>query len=570
MGGSTAQAQETKFDFSGRFQSDLRFRLLTGTDPVAPWWAPPDLPPNILRNQNVVNTRMVAKNGKFRGVAEFDFVLDGYPHEITALSQLSDRTVIEPLRIEAHALYIEGRDVGVKGLDLKIGQQIVQFGVGDQFNPTNTFNPNDVEDVLLFGDQMANIMARADYGIGNWTATGVLVPVFKPSLIPATGPLALSAIERLPFQSEELRWRIHSEASLGKTLGYPTIVGPVNVDLPEPSPETMQFGFNLGGFVGMHDVSMSYYNGFGDVPLATATHTTQEVGEICKGPKERHCINGLLVNEVTLEYPEIQVLGYNMAGELNPLPFLKDFVPFGYRAEVAVVFPKKVRTKLTQDELVLGVMTQPAGEYDYNVETPGGRRPVVLDDTPYAKWVLGLDYTLGKHVYINGQWVHGMLDEFGAGDNLFQDGVVVRDARVIEGTNCNVPFPGFDRANNEPPGQECVVEKLRAKQSDLAVVGVDINFASRQGQLRLFTITDLTGVKIEQWDAGAGERVRTEHGAFSKQGYSGVLYPELMWNFGNGFDLATGALFQLGKKYTKFGDPANGGSFAYTRARYAF
>ena len=29
-------------------------------------------------------------------------------------------------------------------------------------------------------------------------------------------------------------------------------------------------------------------------------------------------------------------------------------------------------------------------------------------------------------------------------------------------------------------------------------------------------------------------------------------------------------LHQYGQPYTKFGDPANGGSFIFTRARYAF
>ena len=574
--GTVAKAQETEFDFSGRFQNDLRFRILTNRDPVAPWWAPPEAPPDIIRNQNIVNTRMVAKNGRFRGVADLDFVLEGYPLPFETLADLSDRRLHENIRIEADAMYFEGRDLLVKGLDLRLGQQIVQFGVGDQFNPTNNFNPNDVEDVLLFGDQQANIMARLDYAIGpSWTATAVLVPVFKPSLIPITGPLALTELSRLPFQSDELRWRVHSEAQLGReAYGYPTVVGPVNIVLPEPTPGNMQFGFNLGGWVGMHDVAVSYYNGFADVPLATATHTTQEIGEQCKGPKGRYCIDGLLVNEVTLEYPEIQVLGYNMAGEVNPLPFLKDFVPFGYRAEVAIVFPEKVRTTLTQDELQLGPITQPAGEYDYGLETPDGRRPVILDNTPYPKWTLGLDYTLGKHVYINGQWVHGMLDEFGAGDNLFQQGFSVRDARVTkleDGCPYNVPFPGVDRSADDPkPGEQCVTEVLRARQSDLAVIGLDINFASRSGLLRLFTITDLTGIEVEKWDEDAGERVRTRYSGFQRRGYSQVLYPELSWNFGNGLNMAGGALIQLGKKYTKFGDPAAGGSFVYSRAIYSF
>ena len=90
------------------------------------------------------------------------------------------------------------------------------------------------------------------------------------------------------------------------------------------------------------------------------------------------------------------------------------------------------------------------------------------------------------------------------------------------------------------------------------------------GLIRLFTITDLTGARYESYDAGKGERVQERYGAFTKNGYSQVLYPMTEYKFGDGFALQTGALIQLGKRYTKFGDPANGGSFVYTQARYAF
>ena len=166
-------------------------------------------------------------------------------------------------------------------------------------------------------------------------------------------------------------------------------------------------------------------------------------------------------------------------------------------------------------------------------------------------------------MYVNGQWVHGMLDELGAGDNLFQEGFAVRDGGVTADAEIGSCAIGRD-------GTECAFEVLRARQSDLAVVGVDYNFASRAGLLRLFTITDLTGIQTEQYNESKGKRVRTAHGAFSDQGFSAILYPELSYNFGEGLNLAGGALLQLGKTYTKFGDPANGGSFVFTRMKYTF
>ena len=146
---SMATAAEPEIDFSGRFQTDLRFRVTEINN--SPWYSPTPYQPEVVRNQNIFKGRVEAKSGKFSGVAELDFVMIGTPDLVTGLDALSSRRTLDPFRIEAHAMYIEARDLFVKGLDFRIGQQLVQWGVGDQFNPTNTLNANDVEDPLLFG-----------------------------------------------------------------------------------------------------------------------------------------------------------------------------------------------------------------------------------------------------------------------------------------------------------------------------------------------------------------------------------------------------------------------------------
>jgi hypothetical protein len=54
------------------------------------------------------------------------------------------------------------------------------------------------------------------------------------------------------------------------------------------------------------------------------------------------------------------------------------------------------------------------------------------------------------------------------------------------------------------------------------------------------------------------------------EGFSAIVYPEFNYNFGNGLDIGFGALLQLGKDFTKFGDPAAGGSLIWTRGRFRF
>jgi hypothetical protein len=63
-------------------------------------------------------------------------------------------------------------------------------------------------------------------------------------------------------------------------------------------------------------------------------------------------------------------------------------------------------------------------------------------------------------------------------------------------------------------------------------------------------------------------RVEKDLPFYTPEGFSAAIFPELSYNFGNGLELGAGALFNLGRSYTKFGDPAAGGSITFIRARY--
>jgi hypothetical protein len=186
----------------------------------------------------------------------------------------------------------------------------------------------------------------------------------------------------------------------------------------------------------------------------------------------------------------------------------------------------------------------------------------VIEDRPFAKWTLGLDATLSKAVYLNGQWVHGLPDEFGAGDFL-SEGWVVRAGGVnstIEGT--------VDCAVVKQDGETCAWETLRYRIGDYAVLGADIKLG--QTLIRLFGIMDMTGYATTEWSEAKGRRVMTKHSPFSDEGFSAVLYPELTQNLGDGLSASAGALFMFGEPHTKFGDPAAGGNLVFARGAYRF
>jgi len=559
---------ELQLSYGGKIQSDLRFRLQDKS--VGDWYDRRELPQGIDRNENLLGLRLGATYGDISAKAEIDFVLYGFSQGIEAVDDLSLREKVDPYRFEAHSLYVQVKDIPFDGLDLRVGQQLVLWGVGDQFNPTNNLNADDVEDPLLFGEQQGNFMVKLDYWIDeDWSISGVLVPVFKPALVPRSGQLAIAKTDRLPMVEEELRWRLHSEAAaaLENPLGmrHATVVTEAVPVLPEKSFENMQVGYRIAGDLGGQDVALSYYYGRHDFPVPFKNHTTQDMTRRCNPDNPSDCIDSTLQTHTYLHYPRMHAYGFNMAGEVGWLEKIskKWFNAVGYRIEAALIVPEQSTIELSQDTLNVGIEV-PGGEYDYNGDADGiGPRPVVVPDTPFAKWVVGLDYTFNEHVYLNLQWVHGLADEYGAGDWI-TEGYAVRSGGVMDTKNVALDC-AFAR-----DGRKCAREMLKPRIADYLVMGVDFKFMQSKGLFRLFTLFDLTGVDESYYDATTDQRVTDHHSMFSSEGFSAVIFPELGYNFGNGLELAAGALIQIGKEHSKFGDPAAGGSLAWARTRYSF
>src|SRR5262249_2326358 len=151
---------------------------------------------------------------------------------------------VAPFSFEPQSVYVEGKNLFLKGLDLRVGNQTVLWGVGDQFNPTNNLNSDDLRDPLLFGKQQPNFMVKADYWINKtFSISGVLVPIFKPALLPMSATLGAADIQRMPFLDDTIRHRIESQFGYAAGLGYPTVVNSLTPVLPGPSADNMQFAF---------------------------------------------------------------------------------------------------------------------------------------------------------------------------------------------------------------------------------------------------------------------------------------------------------------------------------------
>ena len=561
----SARADELKFDISGKIQTDLRFRLQD--ESVGNFYDKVELAPGLERNQNLLSFKVKASYGKFAGVASADLYLNAVGTKLQAFGDLQNYNAVAPFSFEPQSVYLEGRGLFLKGLDLRVGNQVVLWGVADQFNPTNNLNSDDLRDPLLFGKQQPNFMVKADYWINKtWSMSGVLVPIFKPALLPVSATLGAADIQRMPFLDDTFRHLIESEFGYAAStaVGYPTIVRSLTPVLPGPSADNMQFSFRLAGSLAEQDIALSYYLGRTDFPQPFSNHTSQVNGVKCDPNAANNCISGVLATDVLLTYPRMHVYGLNMSGELNPFKWLSDSVHgLGYRLEAALIVPQRTTLQLTQD--ALPALLQNAGEYDYQAAGhPGGQPPAVIEGTAFAKWTLGLDYTFGAHVYANAQWVHGLADEFGAGD-FFHAGWTVRASGVSTNgalTNATCVIP--------KNGAQCATETVAPRLGDYLVLGADFKFLEDAALFRLFTVWDLNGVSTSQWDDSLQQRTMTHYSLFTKEGFSASIFPELDYNFGNGLELGAGALLLLGASTTKFGDPAAGGSEVFTRGRYSF
>jgi hypothetical protein len=584
----------------GRISTDLRFRVKEVRS--GDWFDSRVLPVGISRQENIAKATLDASISKFRGYVELDFVLTGRQDPLDGLSALSAQDQVVVTRFESQGAFLQARDLLVKGLDFQAGHMLLQWGSGDQFNPTNNFNANDLEDPLLFGQQQANLMFKVDYTLMNAvTFSGVLVPLFRPALTPRSGALALAAVNRLPFVDEDLRHRIHSSNALATKTGTPTVVSEIDIQEPEMTPENMQFGFRVAATAGLQDLALSYYNGRSDFPIANLNHNTIDRTEICRfdppAPLPRdndengdpivlpgdECVSGLVNSYNRLYYPKVQVVGFNAAGEIPG-------IEVGYRLELGIYIPESVSTPIYKP--VVALDPTPGPQFDYDGDgAAGGPIPETSTAWVFPKWSLGLDRKVGP-VMFNVMWVHGLADEFGAGDWATKDpsintgdddyakhdGWVVRDGGVIDEIFTEaalLPADGhpslFDCATTDvATAKRCTKETLRPRLGDYLVFGFDINFLRDKGLFRFFSLWDLSGYAMTSYDASSGDRVVTHYNLFTPEGFSATLLPEFQFNFGNGFDVTAGALLPLGKPYTKFGDPASGGMQVYMKAKYSF
>jgi hypothetical protein len=496
--------------FGGQIASDIRFRL--NGEEVPPDGQPVPFPSQqrllkygFSRNENLIKAQLsLGIASKVKAVADVDFVWYGYS-DVNDIDSATLHERVDPYRLEAHAAYIDVYRI-LPHLDLRIGRQVVVWGTGDKFNPTNNVNTLDLSDPLLFGKAIANDMIRLDYNpVGDMIITAVWVPIFRPAQLPRTAPLALTQINRpAPVQEAGIRQLLGIDASL-----YPPNLVRVATLLPETNIQNSQVGVRVAGRIPKIDVdaSVSYYHGRFGIPSPSFTVNGK---------------NGIV--DAIVMWPRMDVVGADLAGSIEKLKGL------GYWVEGAVFFPQEITYGVYNDlfgghdpvTFVKDAMSRYG--FDQKTTNPEAMRGTVIPSTPFFKLTAGFDYSWNKHLYTNLQYVHGFIDEFGAGKQCYA-------------------LPG------EPPGGQVRCEE---RIGEYLVAGADVKLFSDALLLRFF---------------GA---FKVPHADDDSPRFTAVLFPQIAWAVWDATELSIGGFVFLGDSASKFGDPAAGASEIFAKAKFTY
>jgi hypothetical protein len=213
-----------------------------------------------------------------------------------------------------------------------------------------------------------------------------------------------------------------------------------------------------------------------------------------------------LLNEVRLTYPRMHVLGLDFATSLDFLGGL------GLWGEVAFFFHEDLFNQVRTSAAWIDI----AGT---STEVPGIERNYKILDYPkgwFWKGTFGMDYSFTSWWYLNVQYIHGFIDEFGA--NRPKQGVI--------------------------------------NLKDYLMAGMDFRLVDTKLLIRLFSVVQLPYRELCRSDGQTCER-----------GASAVLYPEITLNFLRGSEFSVGALLHLGGYNTKFGSPISGPNTVFIKGR---
>ncbi len=350
-------------------------------------------PYEISRQEYRLDLRAAASAGtrtKLTAEVWLRYVDGGYLEDVSDL-QIAGHVL--PVDFGLREAYLDVYGLGLEGLDIRLGRQRIAWGRADRINPTDNLNADDLEDLWAFGRHLASDAVNLKYYVGDFSIQGVYIPLFRPALLP--GGAWLEALY------PEIALTDKYDAFFA--LGTPTDT----LLLPDKRPiESSSGGLRFAGRLFGVDFSLSYAYTRHDIPViqevVVSPHGTFDLSEPLPTDVKAH-----------LAFPRTHVAGADLFWALGSV---------GMWAEGAVFFSEEVTTtaRIASNEFTISSsldsllallnprMHDVLHGTPTTIDTP-------LDGTPYVKFVVGLDYTFPFNLYINLQYAHGFVHEYGDG-----------------------------------------------------------------------------------------------------------------------------------------------------------
>ena len=272
-------------------------------------------------------------------------------------------------------------------LTVKLGAQRIAWGVGSGISVVDNLNPIDLEDPTRFDARLSVPAIHSQLSAGSLALEAAWVPFFTPAAMPASG-VSLTAGAADLFDAEA------------------TGAGAVEINTLQTRLTLPDSGL-LSGAVGGRarwsgaraDAALSWYSGRDSLP--------QVSGEVL--------LTGFQTDSARVDvgipmlYPRIDIGGLEVKGELLG-------GSSGW-AEVALVLPSATSAAPSAAQLESLEKLGTIEEVPDPIPTT-----VTQDGQPYARWLVGLDRSVGP-VYLNAQWLHGFPTE--------RQGVDLRDYALL-------------------------------------------------------------------------------------------------------------------------------------------
>ncbi len=281
----------------------------------------------------------------------------------TDLSSPSGQYPIDILLWEA---YLDIYDLGIDGLDLRIGKQRIAWGTADGINPTDNINPNDFSDLLNFTDHIPSLAIKLEYSIFEYLSLETIwAPSQKPSLLPQDNAFFLSQ---------------------NNSGNQQNMITALFFDQPSYDLSHSVGAIKLKGTLFNIDYSLSYLHGYDPIPYASHIDIYPDQED----PTKLH-------QDITMGLFKQDVVGADLAGELYGI---------GWWIETALFFVgDDVSTKIKSPD-------------------PSNPQNTITNETnkigtfPYYHLVAGFDYNFSWNMYLNLQYAHGLFGERGDENNI--------------------------------------------------------------------------------------------------------------------------------------------------------